>query len=136
MVYTLGQTFPRIPLLLTIPEEMPDIEQLVSFSVGANLDEINLEQNEVELTGRYILNVKYCGVTDLGASRRMGGDEVAGSRAFNTCSWEDEIHTFVELQNQRRKKPALAMQVDKCELRVADNGRRLEGYLILKLDKA
>lgn len=136
MADALGQTFPRIPLYLKLPDELPEIGQLMGYSVEARLADVQWIQGEMEIEGSYLIEIRYVGIMEEEKLQEapLSKSSVTGeNKCFCTRVWEEDIHTFVELRKSKHRKASWSLKVDKCDLRVNDDRRSLQGYLILSL---
>lgn len=162
MAYPLRQPFPRIPLTLRVPDNLPGIKEIASFSVEPTLSSVVYHKEEIEIEGTYRICLNYCGA-DVDSPMSLNEDERVSSCCFfeslqflnggflEECeerqkpdrnsetgwgyswSWEDSIHTFVQTDRGNYSSLPLILKVHDCELK-AVNERTVKGFLVLMLD--
>jgi len=152
--------FPRVPLHLDVPPDLPDISRLNSISVVPVLDRYEVLNGEVELWGGYNLKVFYLPVKESAANNTEEGDDFdaffgnlqmmadglfdsSGERAGKPAadkspvySWELEkkFHTYAEVDGLKPgRKVRIQPVIEKIDLEVAAP-RKVKGSLTVALD--
>lgn len=113
--------FPRVPISMEVPEDMPDIGQLNSMAVVPMLDRYEVHKGEVELWGGYNLKVFYKPVID---DKKL------------VFSWDldKKFHTYAEFNGLRPgKRVQIQPIVEKIDLEVT-TPRSLKGSLTVALN--
>ncbi len=150
-------TFPRIPLKLVLPSDMPAIHYVLNYSVVPTVEGMTTNRRETELVGHFTIKINYCGVKEDGTANQAAGNcgcffeglqmmscgllgetegeanQVQGLLAKSkpySWEWKENIHTYIEAGNRFRMPVVLKVKDCKCK---PIEKRVLSGYLTLCL---
>lgn len=113
--------FPRVPISMEVPEDMPDIGQLNSMAVVPVLYRYEVHNGEVELWGGYNLKVFYKPIVD-------------DIKPVYSWDLDKKFHTYAEFNGLRSgKRVQIQPAVEKIDLEVT-TPRSVKGSLTMALN--